>query len=296
MSPNPLHVIAAPRARVTVLVVVALALSGFVAACSSGTGGSAASSIKPATTSTAAGADTTTTVKQPTTTTTEARTTTTAAKSTTTTADGPTTSTSDAPTTSSSTSSTAAPTTTTRPSTTTSVAPTSAPTTLVGEEVSAEAKKMPWLAIGVLGALIALIIVVMARRRSERSTWWSDVDGVGRQGQALVDLGAAGPASADAQQQVAHWATLEQRTVDLAAAVTASAAGAPDDAARAVLTNLDQAVGTYLAALRTARTLRIGPPAPTAQQLQFADAESAQRLANVRGVLGQLDQLVAPHR
>ena len=63
-----------------------------------------------------------------------------------------------------------------------------------------------------------------------------------------------------------------------------------------MLANLDQAVGTYLAALRTSRTLRIGPPAPSPEQLQFADAESSQRLANVRGMLGQLDQLVAPHR
>ena len=286
MSPNPLHLIAGPRARVTVIIVVALALSGLAAACSSGTGGSNAGSLKP------------------TTTTTEARTTTTTTKATTTTTGGPTTSTSSTTTTSSSTTTTEAPTstTTTQASTTTtgppttSVAPTSPSTTLVGTEVSAESKKMPWLAIGVLGALVALIVVVMVRRRSERSTWWSDVDGVGRQGQTLVDLGAAGPASADAQQQVAHWATLEQRTLELAAAVTASTAGAPDDAARAVLANLDQAVGTYLAALRTSRTLRIGPPAPSPEQLQFADAESSQRLANVRGMLGQLDQLVAPHR
>ena len=147
-----------------------------------------------------------------------------------------------------------------------------------------------------LGALAALIAVVVVRRRSERKAWWSDVDVVGRQGQALVDLGAAGPASTDAQQQVAHWATLEQRTEEVAAGIAASTAGAPDDQSRAVLAGLDQAVAAYLTALRTSRTLRIGPPAPTAEQLQFADAESAQRLANVRGALGQLDQLVAPHR
>ena len=52
----------------------------------------------------------------------------------------------------------------------------------------------------------------------------------------------------------------------------------------------------YLAALRTSRTLRIGPPAPTPQQLQYADAESGQRLAVVRANLDQLDQLVVPHR
>jgi len=187
----------------------------------------------------------------------------------------------------------------TRPSTTTTrPAPTTTtpPSTLVATEVSSESKKVPWLAIGVLGALLALIIVVMVRRRAERKTWWSDVDAMGREGQALVDLGTPGPASTDAQQQVAHWATLEQRTVELGAAIQGAASGAPDDPARAILAGLDQAVSAYLAALRTSRTLRIGPPAPTAEQLQFADAESAQRLANVRGVLGQLDRLVTPHR
>ncbi|HEY5155309.1 MAG TPA: hypothetical protein VIJ47_11280 [Acidimicrobiales bacterium] len=155
---------------------------------------------------------------------------------------------------------------------------------------------MPWLAIGLLGALVALVLVVVVRRRAEGKRWWSEVDAMGRQGQALVDLGTAGPASADVAQQVAHWATLEQRTTELAAAVAAAGPGAPDDPSRAVLTGLDQSVAAYLTALRTSRTLRIGPPAPTAEQLQFADAESAQRLANVRGALGQLDQLVAPHR
>jgi hypothetical protein len=77
---------------------------------------------------------------------------------------------------------------------------------------------------------------------------------------------------------------------------TLSSDGVPDDAVRASLGGLGQATAVYLAALRTSRTLRIGPPAPTTEQLPYANAESARRLAIVQATLDQLDQLIAPHR
>ena len=311
-SPTP----AAGRSRLhraAVGLALAAGLSLALAACSSGAGGSSITTVtkptistpsttgapsttnaRPSTTSTSAAP--TTTANQVTTTTSGSTTTT---GGSTTTSSGPTTSTSTSPSTSTTTTSPSTTSTTRPPSTTTTT--TAAPTTTtatspVSQEVGPESKKVPWLAIGLLAALVALVAVVVVRRRAERKTWWSDLDAMGRQGQALVDLGTAGPASADVAQQVAHWATLEQHTTELAAAVAAAGPGAPDDPSRAVLTGLDQSVTAYLTALRTSRTLRIGPPAPTAEQLQFADAESAQRLANLRGALGQLDQLVAPHR
>jgi hypothetical protein len=156
---------------------------------------------------------------------------------------------------------------------------------------------VPWLAIGALVALLALVLGVALRRRSERKSWWARADALVHDGRALVDLGTAGPAGADPQQEVAHWGTLEQRTQALANEVQeVLGSGPPDDVTRAAVAGLGQAVADYLAALRTSRTLRIGPPAPTPQQLQYADAESGQRLAVVRANLDQLDQRVVPHR
>jgi hypothetical protein len=156
---------------------------------------------------------------------------------------------------------------------------------------------VPWLALGALAAVLLLVLAVALRRRSERKSWWAQADAVLHDGQALVDLGTAGPAGADPQQEIAHWGTIEQRTEALANEVqSVLGSGPPDDATRAAVAGLGQAVADYLAALRTSRTLRIGPPAPTAEQLQYADAESNQRLAIVRANLDQLGQLVVPHR
>ena len=156
---------------------------------------------------------------------------------------------------------------------------------------------MPWLALAALAVVLALVLAVALRRRSQRNSWWSRTDALVREARSVVDLGSAGPAGADPQAEIAHWATIEQRTQALANEVGAVlAAGPPDDTARGALAGLAQGVAEYLEALRTSRTLRIGPPAPRVEQLRYADAESLQRLAIVRASVDQLDQLVAPHR
>ena len=153
------------------------------------------------------------------------------------------------------------------------------------------------MAFGALAAVLVLVLIVALRSRSQRADWWTHADALLQDGRSLVDLGTAGPAGPDPQQQVAHWATIEQRAQAFVNEIQAqSTNGVPDDVVRGALGGLSQATADYLAALRTLRTLRIGPPAPTADQMQYADAESGQRLAIVRATLDQLDQLILPHR
>ena len=116
-------------------------------------------------------------------------------------------------------------------------------------------------------------------------------------GRSVVDLGSAGPAATEPQAEIAHWATIEQRTEAFGQEVQAMLTkGVPDDAVRNCLGGLGVATGDYLTAVRNTRALRIGPPPATPEQLQYADAESDQRLGIVRASLDQLDQLVLPHR
>ena len=260
------------------------------------------------TTTTATSGASTSTSRETTTTTAARTTTTTEPRTTTTTGDGPTTTTSStvAPTTTTSTTKPST-TTTTRPATTTTKPKDTTTTTAAGTTTTATGiasdtigsgeSDVPWLAIAALAALLVLVLVIALRRRSERNTWWARADALVHDGRALVDVGSAGPAGADPQQVIAHWGTIEQRAQAFANQIQAlSASGVPDDVVRGTLGGLTQATADYLAALRTARTLRIGPPAPTPEQLQFADAEAAQRLAIVRATLDQFDQLVLPHR
>ncbi|MGZ4706021.1 MAG: hypothetical protein ACXWCM_14255 [Acidimicrobiales bacterium] len=306
-SPTTVEHRARPGGRfVGALVVAALALV-LVAGCGSGSKPSLPGTSST-TTSTTEGS-TSTTASRETTSTTAGRTTTiTAAGTTTTTGVGPTSSTTSTVGPTTTTTTQPATTTTTRPSTTTTTAARTTTTTTAGtttttatgiasDTIASGESDVPWLALGALAALLVLVLVVALRRRSERKTWWTRAETLLHDGQAVVDLGTAGPAGADPQQEVAHWGTIEQRTQALANEVqVVLGAGPPDDASRAAVAGLGQALSDYLAALRTSRTLRIGPPAPTPQQLQYADAESNQRLAIVRANLDQLDQMITPHR
>ena len=284
------------RARATAAIAAAVLALVLVAGC--GSGSDRPSLPGGSTTTTAAGSTSTTSSRESTTTTAGRSTTTTEPRTTTTSGDGPTTTTTRP----STTTTTRPTTTTTRPATTTSTAATAGTTTttatgIASDTIASGESDVPWLAIGALAAVLILVLVVALRRRSERKSWWTRADDLVRDGRALVDVGTAGPAGADPQQEIAHWGTVEQRTQALANEVqTVLASGPPDDGTRATVAGLGQAVADYLAALRTSRTLRIGPPAPTAEQLQYADAESNQRIAIVRANLDQLDQLVVPHR
>jgi len=145
--------------------------------------------------------------------------------------------------------------------------------------------------------LIAIAVVIAAlvnRSRNRRHAWQQQAAGVVRDATALTDLGASGPATPDPEQQIAHWSTLEQRTTALLASVAAASEAAPDDLSREALTGVDTAARAYLGAVQTTRQLHVGPPAPTAEQLQFADADRAQRLANLHAATAQLVRVTDP--
>jgi hypothetical protein len=294
--------------RVGLITALALTLVLVVgaAACSSGSTGSGLGPSATARSTTTAGPATT----ERSTSTTESVRTTTTDDSTTTSGDATTSTTSttaDPPTSTSSTSSTStseATTTTAPPRTTTterattssSTSTSEATTTTLSSTVPSSERRAPWLAIGLVAALLALLVLAAVRHHSGQSRWWARVDALLRDGQALVDLGQAGPAATDPSQQVAHWSALEQRAQALGTSTAAVRADAPDTQTKAALDGLGQSSDQYLASIRNARALRIGPPAPTPEQLGFADAEAGQRLAVLTGQLGAVNQLALPHR
>jgi hypothetical protein len=289
-----------PRLMAAAMFVLALAVGVGATACDSsghkGPGPTAPSSSATSGASTTTRPPRTTTSKA--TTTTGEVTTTSEATTTTSSNDPPTsTTTSEATTTTSEvTTTTEARTTTTQGRASTSTSTSEATTTVVPATVPDSEKKAPWLAVGLVAALLALLGLVALRRHSGQVRWWSRVDSLGRDGQALVDLGRAGPAATDPSQQVAHWSALEQRAQALGMATAAVRADAPDSQSRVALDGLGRSSDQYLSSIRNARALRIGPPAPTTEQLAFADAEAGQRLAVVADQLNQLSQLAAPHR
>jgi hypothetical protein len=143
----------------------------------------------------------------------------------------------------------------------------------------------------IAAALLGWFII---RWRARRRSWWERADGLVRESRAVIDLGSTGPVAADPEHQVAHWSTLEQRTQSLIAGVDAALRDAPTDEARAALANVSTAAQAYLAVVQTTRALHLGPPAASAEQLEFAAAEANQRIAELGSATDRLDQIVRP--
>ncbi len=275
-----------PSARSsTVAVALALALASIgLAACGSDAGSPTAPTLpnRPASTTTTTGRVTTST----------GRVTTTTSDPTTTSSDR-TTTTSESTTTTEPVTSTTRRVTTTTAEVTTTTAPTTSTTTPVTGTDDAHAG---WIVLGVLAALTLLLIAVAAARSSRRRRWYTAGEGVLRDGRALVDLGSAGPAQVAPEQEIAHWDMIDQRAAALAARVPEASKVAINSTERSILAGLATTLDGYRGSIRTGRTLRIGPPAPTPEQVRYADADARQHLSDVAGELNQLDQVLAPDR
>jgi hypothetical protein len=113
-----------------------------------------------------------------------------------------------------------------------------------------------------------------------------------RDSRAVVDLGSTDPVEADPERQVARWSTLEQRTQSLITGLDAATDGAPTDEARTALADVSTAAQAYLTVVQTTRAMRLGPPAPSPEQLEFAAAEANQRIAELGRATDQLERLV----
>jgi hypothetical protein len=137
----------------------------------------------------------------------------------------------------------------------------------------------------------ALLGWLLLQRRSGRRSWWERADGLVREARAVVDLASAGPASSDPEHQVAHWSTLEQRTQSLIADLNVAVDDAPNEEARGAVASVAMAAQAFLTEVQRTRALHLGPPAPSAEQLEFAAAESSRRVAELGRAADQLEQL-----
>jgi hypothetical protein len=150
----------------------------------------------------------------------------------------------------------------------------------------------------VIAAVVVLLLAglltwLLLHRRNQQRAWQQQAGRLVRDTDALADLATAGPAGASPEDQVAHWSAVERRTSDLATQLSTAEQAAPNDAARQTVAGLSAAVGDYLTSVRTTRQVHIGPPAPTDEQLRFAEADSAQRLAQVQQAAQPLRQQAA---
>ena len=217
--------------------------------------------------------ETTTTLPDTTTTTLPATTTTTAPATTTTTAPATTTTTAPATTTS------------THPATTTSTVPAST------------TSSTPWgwivLAVALLGAIIALIVLLVRGqgRRRAFEQWRVGARSTAEQAQLARQLLAsdvAGPADP------ARHAQVKVQVESAADSLSSLAAQAPTDEARQAAASSAESLRGLLFAVEAERLLRDGPQAPTADQLAQADAVLRHRSTEVGQSLDALNFQIGP--
>lgn len=254
------------------------AVAGFLlGACGSGGGGSSALSTRtgvsvtrtqpgtvPTRTRTEPAGETTTTVAEPTTTADVVTTTTTEPEPPSVTTRPPLTV-------------TLAPLPTTTAETTTAVVVAPPPTTTTTTETASSSTSTPWgwialvLALAGVGALIAAL---WSRRRTHSSSWQSKRGELS--GRVLAELDEVLERGSVVTGHV-------QALADEARALEAKAPGGPEKAEAArVRASLDELVRT----LETDRTLRLGSPPPTVEQLDYSNALIRQQVDHLQQVLG----------
>jgi hypothetical protein len=129
------------------------------------------------------------------------------------------------------------------------------------------------VAVGVIILLVALIV-----RQRRRSRWWTQARLVGAEASALaaaVDRGI--PLLRDPIAAAQVWADLNARMTRLRSQLSDLGRSAPDPPARTTTNRAGQALESLNAAIDTDRALRIGPPAPTSEQLGYSEAVLRQR-------------------
>ncbi len=77
------------------------------------------------------------------------------------------------------------------------------------------------------------------------------------------------------------WGDLNSRVTHLRLGLNSLAQSAPEEGAKAITNRANQAVQALQAALDTDRSLRIGPPPPTPEQLGYSEALLRQRAAEL---------------
>jgi hypothetical protein len=172
---------------------------------------------------------------------------------------------------------TLAPLPTTTAETTTAVVVAPPPTTTATTETGSSSTSTPWgwialvLALAGVGALIAGL---WSRRRTHSSSWQSKRRDLS--GRVLAELDEVLERGSVVTGHV-------QALADEARALEAKAPGGPEKAeAVRVRASLDELVRT----LETDRTLRLGSPPPTAEQLNYSNALIRQQVDHLQRVLG----------
>jgi hypothetical protein len=145
------------------------------------------------------------------------------------------------------------------------------------------------VAAGVVAALLIALIASLVRRR-RRAAWLASARAV------AADMGALAaaverslPMLRDPNTAAQVWADLDSRAARVRARLRVLGESAPGGAANAAARRAAQALQALQTSIDTDRGLRVGPPAPTPEQLGYSEALLRQRAAELQQVAADLE-------
>jgi hypothetical protein len=143
-------------------------------------------------------------------------------------------------------------------------------------------------------ALIAGLYFLIARNR-QRSHWTSNAQIVAGDAAALANAVERGvPLLRNPNTAAQVWVDLNNRAARVRSGLNGLSTAAPDQRARAATARATHAVETLLAAIDTDRGLRMGPPAPTGDQIAYSEALLSQRAVELGRAANDIEALATP--
>jgi hypothetical protein len=146
----------------------------------------------------------------------------------------------------------------------------------------------------VVAVLLIIGLLVLLLRRRARQQWRERARGAAAEASSLLGVLTAGLAVLDEPSRAARtWSDLETRGAHLHGRLQALAADAPDQGDGAVIGPLDRSLQSLRGAVEADRSLRLGPPPPTPEQLGYSEAVIRQRAADFEQSVGDIDRRLA---
>lgn len=145
-------------------------------------------------------------------------------------------------------------------------------------------------------ALIGLVILLIVRGR-KRDKWRGEARIAVAEAQRLTSSVLQGLATLSEPAAAAHtWSDVEAQGADLHRRLQALSQDAPDGRGGAAAARNDQALQALRAAIESDRSLRLGPPPPTREQLGYSEAVVRERTSEFEHAVEDVELLVRSER
>ncbi|MDQ6797415.1 MAG: hypothetical protein M3011_05215 [Actinomycetota bacterium] len=161
-----------------------------------------------------------------------------------------------------------------------------------GSGISAKTIALIAGALAVL-LLVGLVIFLMMRQRDSKR-WHDQAVQASAEGRSVLALAIHGLATLGQPASAAHtWSDLEAQGAQLHQRLQALGRRPPEEWLGAAVARADQSLQGLRSAADADRALRLGPPAPTSEQLGYSEAVVRQRSSDFEQDLGALDAALA---